>query len=251
MAVAPTEIVDVTPNPHRGRARVGLIVPALNTTTEPEFMWLAPAGVSVHTARVAMTQSTAEDLRRMNAELHDAVRLLACVEPDVIAYACTAATFLDGPAALTAMHQTLSPAGRWWAVTTSEFMIAALRHLRVQRVALASPYPRDITDREIAFLSQAGFEVVADACLGLSGKAIGAVGFAEIDALVRAADHSTAEAIFVSCTDLRALELVRGLEERLGKPVLTSNQVTFWGIFQTLGVDFHPPRAGRLLASRG
>ena len=44
--------------------------------------------------------------------------------------------------------------------------------------------------------------------------------------LVRIADSAGRAGIFVSCTDFRALEVVDALERELGKPVLTSNQVT-------------------------
>ena len=40
----------------------------------------------------------------------------------------------------------------------------------------------------------------------------------------------TAQAMFVTCTDLRALELVDSLEQELDKPLLTSNQVTLWSV---------------------
>ena len=35
------------------RGRIGLLVPSINTTMETEFWRIAPAGVSVHTARIA------------------------------------------------------------------------------------------------------------------------------------------------------------------------------------------------------
>jgi maleate isomerase len=47
--------------------------------------------------------------------------------------------------------------------------------------------------------------------------------------LARAADSPTAEALILSCTNLRTFELVPMLESELGKPVLTSNQVSVWG----------------------
>ena len=40
---------------HETRARIGLIIPSSNRMTEPQFHRYAPAGVSVHVARVQMT----------------------------------------------------------------------------------------------------------------------------------------------------------------------------------------------------
>jgi len=86
-------------NPYLDGARVGLTLPSLNTTTEPEFAWIAPQGISFHAARVFMEVTTAEALRAMNDEVRTAARLLATFSPDVVAYACTAGSFVDGPEA--------------------------------------------------------------------------------------------------------------------------------------------------------
>jgi maleate isomerase len=63
---------------------------------------------------------------------------------------------------------------------------------------------------------------------------------------VKSVDHPSAQAIFVSCTDLRALEVVNQLEELVAKPVLTSNQVTFWGIAKAVRISQPLRRFGTL-----
>jgi maleate isomerase len=60
--------------------------------------------------------------------------------------------------------------------------------------------------------------------------------FDEIIALVRSVDRPAAQAIFISCTDLRATEMVGHLEREFHKPMLTSNLVTLWGILGALGL---------------
>jgi maleate cis-trans isomerase len=83
--------------------------------------------------------------------------------------------------------------------------------------------------------------------LGLSGAAIREVEPEHVFALGCDADCEAAEAVFVSCTDLRALEVVDALETRLRKPVLTSNQVTLWALLRTLGREPDIAGFGRLL----
>jgi len=66
-----------------------------------EFHRLAPEGVSVHTARVFLPEADdpetrIEQIRTMDEGLLDAVREVASVEPRVIVWACTAASFLGG-----------------------------------------------------------------------------------------------------------------------------------------------------------
>ena len=84
--------------------------------------------------------------------------------------------------------------------------------------------------------------------LGRSGAGVRPTTFDEIIALVRRVDRPEVQAIFISCTDLRVLELVDMLEQELSKPVLTSNQVTLWAILEALGRRDTVPGYGRLLA---
>ena len=127
-------------NPYLGGAKVGLIIPSVNTTTEPEFAWIAPGSISFHAARVFMDTTTPDAIRAMNTEVRHAAGLLATFSPDVVAYACTAGSFVD----------------------------EALRHLGISHIGLATPYPEDVTAAERRFLVESGFDVVA-----CDGEALG------------------------------------------------------------------------------
>ena len=238
----------VRSNPYLDGAKVGLIVPSVNTTTEPEFAWIAPPGISFHTARVFMNVTTPEALRAMNREMRRAAELLATLSPDVVAYACTAGSFVDGPDAMRALLVKIHEIVRCPVVATAAAVIAALRRLDVVRMALATPYPGDVTDCERRFFVASGFDVVSCDYLGRSGAGVRPTTFDEIIALVRRVDRPEVQAIFISCTDLRVLELVDMLEQELSKPVLTSNQVTLWAILEALGRRDTVPGYGRLLA---
>jgi len=239
----------VRSNPYLDGAKVGLIVPSVNTTTEPEFAWIAPPGISFHAARVFMDVTTPEALRAMNREVRRAAELLATLSPDVVAYACTAGSFVDGPHAMQALLVKIHEIVRCPVVATAAAAIAALRRLDVVRMALATPYPRDVTDCERRFFVASGFDVVSCDYLGRSGASVRPTSFDEIIALVRRVDRPEVQAIFISCTDLRVLELVDVLEQELSKPVLTSNQVTLWAILEALGRRGPVHGYGRLLAS--
>src|SRR5262245_23935879 len=141
----------VRSNPYLDGAKVGLIVPSANTTTEPEFAWIAPPGISFHAARVFMNVTTPEALRAMNREVRRAAELLATLSPDVVAYACTAGSFVDGPEATHALLAEMRHIAGCPVVATSSAMVAALRHLGVSRIALATPYPPDVTEAERRF----------------------------------------------------------------------------------------------------
>lgn len=242
-------MTSIKPNPRLDGSKVGLIIPSVNTTTEPEFAWVAPPGVSFHATRVFMNVTSRDALRAMNAEVHHAAKLLATLAPDAVAYVCTAGSFVDGPVATRALLDEMQSIVNCPVVATSAAMIDGLRHLGVTRMGLATPYPQDVTEAERGYLTDSGFDVVSCAWLGRSGPAVRPTTFDEIIALVRKVDRPEAEAIFVSCTDLRVLEMVDVLEDELGKPILTSNQVTLWSILRTLQMPAPPTRFGRIFGA--
>lgn len=235
-------------NPRLGGARVGLIVPSVNTTIEPEYAWLAPSGLSFHVARVMLRETTPEGLRAMNQGVMAAAELIASVTPDVVAYACTSGSFVDGREASDRQLESIRGLVGCPVVATSQAMVEALRSLGVDRVALATPYLDPVNQAERAFLEAHGFIVTSMRGLGLSGKAIREVVPERVADLVRCTDAAAAQAVFVSCTDFRALEVVAALEAELGKPVLTSNQVTLWALLRALGRTPSFTGFGRLLA---
>ncbi len=59
-------------------------------------------------------------------------------------------------------------------------------------------------------------------------------------------DGSDVDALFISCTNLRTLDVIAPLEARLGKPVLSSNQVLAWDMLRKAGAQVAPDAAGRL-----
>lgn len=234
-------------NPLTAGARVGLIIPSVNTTIEPEFAWLALPGLSFHATRVMLRETTPEGVRAMNAELEGAARLIASIAPAAVAYACTSGSFIDGPAALRRQVELIRSITDGPVIATSAAMLDALRALGICRIALATPYLDSMNAAERQFFETNGIAVAASRGLGLSGAAIREVAPERVVELARETDSADAEALFISCTDLRALEAIDHLEAMLGKPVLTSNSVTLWAVLRALGRPTRVPDCGRLL----
>ena len=64
---------------------------------------------------------------------------------------------------------------------------------------------------------------------------------------VRPVNRAEAQALFVACTDFPVMTMIGQLEEELGKPVITSNQATFWAALRAAGLDDRSDGYGRLL----
>ena len=49
-------------------------------------------------------------------------------------------------------------------------------------------------------------------------------------------NHPDADAIFLSCGGIRALEVADEIEQITGKPLVTSNQAQFWSCLRRAGI---------------
>jgi maleate cis-trans isomerase len=236
------------------RGRIGLIAPSTNTSLEPEFSRMAPDGVAVYVSRVhqAGAQGDQSSYRRMADGIATAATLLATAEIDVIAFGCTSCTYFVPPDEIRAM---MAKHAGCPTVLTAEAVVAALRHLGIRRVAVVGPRTELVTRREVEFLGAEQFEVVSSCCLGLGAteeerRGIGRVPPQVLHRLAVTADRPEADAIFVSCTQFPTLAMIEPLEALLGKPVVTSNQATFWRCLQLIGLTQPVAGFGALLGKR-
>jgi maleate isomerase len=132
------------------------------------------------------------------------------------------------------LRRTMLDAGAPAACTTSGALIDALAKLGIGRLAIATPYVEPVTRRLVGYLAEHDVRTVSCEGLGLLGN-IWRVTYAEVVEIVRAVDTDEAEALFISCTNLPTYDLIEPLEQALGKPVLTANQVTMWAALRAMG----------------
>lgn len=156
-------------------------------------------------------------------------RLTAAATPDVVSWACSSCSFTHGLDGAREQARALTRHLGVPASSTSLAYLAALEHLAVGRVALASVYHPGLTAAFAGFLAEATVETVhavsADAG---SDRALAAWDARRITELVVAADHEDAEAVLLPETALHTTPLLAELEARTGKPVLTATAVTVW-----------------------
>ena len=235
------------------RKRIGVMVPSTNTTLEADFQLIAPPTVTIHGQRLWLTNEANGDAayERMNGEIESGARYLATARVDVVAYGCTTGSFYRGSGWDQEMLAILRAAGGVPAVATSPAVVEALRTFGVRRLSVVTPYPEWNNRRLRPYFEGMGFEV-----LTVDGEPIAAasgnqgINDQEPEAVVEFATRMCrpqADALLCSCTAWRALEAVDPIEQKLGKPVVTSNQATIWAAFRAIGVDPRIRGYGRLL----
>jgi maleate cis-trans isomerase len=235
------------------RARIGFLVPPGNPTVEPEMMELAPPGVSVHFTRMSASgamgthQGQEERNRTQVASVDEATRLLAMTGPRVIVLAHTATSYTLGRDAEADMIRLQEAASATRFVTAFGSVLAALSFLGVRRIAYATPYAADLTEKGRAHLELHGFDVVGVARLE-GVKNIYEETIERAYSVGRQADRPDAEAVFLSGTGMPTLGMLQVLEDDLRKPVISANSAMMWHALRVAGVKAPRTGYGRLLA---
>ncbi|WP_199041895.1 maleate cis-trans isomerase family protein [Glycomyces salinus] len=162
--------------------------------------------------------------------LAEGARQLAEHRPDVVMWACTSGSFVYGWQGAHEQAAALSEAaGGLPASSTSFAFVHAARALGARKVAVAASYPGDVAALFAEFLAEGGIDVAEMSSHDIDTAAeVGRMTPEAVIALASRYDRPGADALLVPDTAMRTLALVNTLEERIGKPVLTANQVTIW-----------------------
>lgn len=225
------------------RAKIGVVYMTSGFVLEPEFSAMAPAGVSIHYARIHLPLVTVKGLTEMMKPggVEHSTRQLAQVPLDVVAFGGTSATFLFGSGYDEKIRARMTRvSGGVPATTTSTAALRALRAVGARRVALVTPYVDEVTERGRVFFSENGFDVVAARGMGIAEDlGIGSVPIRKVYDFTLRSVPPEADSVFISCTNLRSIGAIAALEKKLGVPVVSAIQSTMWDCLRIAGV---PPR---------
>jgi maleate cis-trans isomerase len=229
------------------KARIGVLVPSVNTVTEAEFNALVPEGITMHSARMFITHPTVETLARMNEDIEVAAKLIATMEPTAVAFACTAGSLLEGVGYDTQLIQRIQRIVKVPTTTTATAVIQAFKELGIQKVSVGTPYNEELTHLEKEFFEKSGIRVLKIKGLNFQRNEWHQMYLDRVKKLAREVNHPDAEAIFLSCTNMKTLPVIGELEEELGKYVFSSNVATFWHVMRLMEIKENIRGEGKLL----
>lgn len=200
---------------------------------EVEFYEMAPRGVTSHTTRIALSDHpdrfSIADLSTLEEDVLQATKLLTQAPLDVIAFGCTSGSFVKGVDYDKQLINSMENIANIPCTTTATAVVEAMKAMQIENVAIATPYTQEINGLARQFFTNHGFRITNMTGLGHDNDyTISALDSKAIYDMAMAADTEDADALFLSCTGLSATHLIDVLEEDLQKPVITSNQATFW-----------------------
>ena len=231
------------------RARIGLIALPDDLTIEHELRMIFDLpGVACFVNRLPCAATiTPDSLQAMEGEIARAAGLiLPELSVDVMAYGCTSGSLFIGPESIHELIHTAHP--RTTCTTPIEAAKAALKALEARSIALITPYADEINQRLRDHLRLNGFEVPAMGSWNepLDAK-VGRISPESIrNAVLDLARSDRVDTVFISCTNLRALNILKTLEHELDKPVISSNAALGWHCLRLADIDDRLPQYGRL-----
>ena len=130
--------------------------------------------------------------------------------------------------------------------TTSTAVLDALKALGAKRMSLATPYSEELVKLQELFLEGSGVEVLHKTWIKEKTVADSELSPDEVYRLAAEANVPESEAIYISCVNMHAIELIERLEEEFDKPVITSNQATMWRLLRLSHIRDEIKGYGRL-----
>ena len=148
---------------------------------------------------------------------------------EAVVWACTSGSFVFGWAGAQEQLDGMEQQYGVPATSTSFAFVNAAHAIGARRVAVVATYPQDVAEHFVQFLATGGIEVLSLSTRGIiTATEVGTLDREKVIELAVGNDHPSAEAVLLPDTALHTVAWLEELEARLGKPVLTANQVSVW-----------------------
>jgi len=216
--------------------RIGLLLPSSSSAQEMDIGRALPKHITLHVARMRLNNVDAESTLRVVQEIEIESQKLADVDVDVIIFPATAPSSRNGPGYDQELLKRISAASGKPATTASTALLEALHVLSIKRIALGAPWSASVNQTVAAFLEAHGVEVAAQEALGLvRNLEIGLLDSQTALDVGHRVNRPEADAVILACGNWSTFSIIDQLERDLGKPVLTTNQVSLWHALKMMG----------------
>ena len=229
--------------------KVGLIVLSTDYTIESYFKSVCkdlPLDIFINRIH-NQNPLTKENLLKMYEQIQSITeKILPGEKISTIAYACTSGTIAIGEDKVKEKIQLAKPDCHVTTPITSA--IKAFNKMNIKKVAVFTPYPESVNKTISEYLIKKNINVISFSTFNLDLD----IDFARIDPkylseILTNLNINDADALFVSCTALPALEILEEVEKKINKPVFSSNQTLIWDTIRSVGYKSSIKGYGKLL----
>jgi arylmalonate decarboxylase len=228
---------------------LGMIVPPAPGEIPPEAARMYPTGVRFLVDGLGLPSMTPAGYDSVIDKIVPSALKLQKQGATAISIMGTSLTFYKGAAFNLKLQDSVKKATGLPVTSMSNGVIEGLHVAGARRVAVATAYKDEVTERLKVFLEENGFEVVATKGLGilLNVPQSAQDGLLEFSARVKESAPK-ADSLLISCGALKTLDIIVPLEKRCKVPVVSSQPHGLWNGVRLLGLSGKVEGYGSVLA---
>lgn len=234
------------------RPAIGLIELSTEVLMSAEIHAFMPeSDFGIYTSRVEFgDDADIKGLAAMEQHISSAAKLLPDADYlDAIIYGCTSGSMVIGPERLGSLISSERNNVRIFNPISA--VIDALRAMKMNKIAVVTPYPQETNQVVNNYLTSHGIEITNALTFDiLSGYDMSRLSPNDLYDAALQVDTPETDAIFLSCTALRVSPVLEAIERATQKPVVTSNQALTWQSCEIVGLHRTDNRGGRLFSYR-
>ena len=210
--------------------RVGLITLASDFRIEKDFNnVIYGKDIDLYCNRIqCYNPLTNETLKKMADDIPKVTKdILPDQKLDCVAYGCTSGTIAAGYQSIFDRVNSAKPNTKVTTPITSA--INALKILKIKKLSIFTPYTDEINQSVINYFKKENIEIIQLTYFDIASDLdIGKVNPDHLFDVLSKIDLLNSDALFVSCTALPVLSIIKDLEKKMNKIVLSSNQTLIW-----------------------
>jgi len=229
--------------------KVGLLALSTDLTIESDFQSICqklPLDLFVNRIHNE-NPLTKENLLKMCDQIEPVTeRILPGQKINTIAYGCTSGTIAIGEDKVKEKIQLAKP--DCYVTTPITSAIKAFKEMNAKKIALFTPYPESLNKTILEYFSKKNINIISFSTFNIDlDEDIASVDPKHLSETLVKLETNDADALFISCTALPALEILDDVEKKIGKIVLSSNQTLIWDTLRSVGYKSSVQGYGKLL----
>ena len=210
--------------------RIGLITLATDFRIEKDFNdVIYGKEIDLYCNRIkSYNPLTNETLKKMADDIPEVTEnILPNEKLDCVAYGCTSGTIAAGYSSIFEKVNSVKPNTKVTTPITST--INAIKTLGIKKLSVFTPYTNEINQSVLNYFKKEDIDISELSYFDIASDIdIGKVDPDYLFETLAKIDLSNSDALFVSCTALPILSIIKDLENKIGKIILSSNQTLIW-----------------------
>ena len=236
-------LIDV-PNP-----RIGVVTLSTDFTIEQDYRRICHnIPIDIFVNRIPFENPlTHENYLKMADHLPTiAENILPGQNLNTVAYGCTSGTVAIGEEKITSQIHKSKPGV--YVTTPITAAMRAFKKLNIHKVAILTPYPKLVNQTVYEYLKDKQIEIDTFSGFNLEYDSdIAKVDPQHLIKIIKDINYLDVDAVFVSCTALRIVEVLQEVEDLIKKPVISSNQAIIWDSIRSVEIKSSIEGFGKLL----